>query len=204
MTSASNTSAILEQSIATPSEVKLIIYHQLPGIELISPAYAGIGTKCYLSPDQNVDVGFIAEASFNIDFTQEEYIGVLMYKLQKKHTNQSNENAISNENEVTYIQLVITWKGYKYGKPYVYSFLIEHDKECVWSGDRLVKLATQNKLFNIKHASIKETWLIHDNTVLMTNLNVIREEEYYELEMTISETSIKYDTRRPWYIGLDR
>jgi hypothetical protein len=44
---------------------------------------------------------------------------------------------------------------------------------------------------------------MHDNTVLMTSLNVTRE-ECYKLEMTISEGSIKDDTQRPHYIDMDK
>jgi hypothetical protein len=47
--------------------------------------------------------------------------------------------------------------------------------------------------------------LIHDNTVLITRMNVTREEECYKLEITVAESSIENnDTQRPYYIDLDR
>jgi hypothetical protein len=46
--------------------------------------------------------------------------------------------------------------------------------------------------------------LIHNNIGLKTRLNITREEEYCKLEMTITETSIKDDTRRLQYIDMDR
>jgi hypothetical protein len=40
--------------------------------------------------------------------------------------------------------------------------------------------------------------------VFMTRVNVTCEEEYYKLEMTISEGSVQDDTRRIRYIDVDR
>jgi hypothetical protein len=48
-----------------------------------------------------------------------------MYKLQRKDIDEFNEEAISNEDEATYIQLVIIWKVYKSERFYVYSFPID-------------------------------------------------------------------------------
>jgi hypothetical protein len=45
---------------------------------------------------------------------------------------------------------------------------------------------------------------MHDNTVLMTRMKATLEEEYYKLEMIMSETNIKYDTQRLLYIDMDR
>jgi hypothetical protein len=48
-----------------------------------------------------------------------------------------------------------------------------------------MKLAECYELFDMQHGSIEETWLMHDNTVLMTSLNVTHEAERYKLEMII-------------------
>jgi hypothetical protein len=92
------------------------------------------------------------------------------------------------------------WKVHKSGIFYVYSSLMEHDKNCVWDKDKLMKLTWHYKLFYIQHSPIEDTWLMHNNTVLMIRVNVTFEEEYYKLEMTISEGSMNKDTRRIWYI----
>jgi hypothetical protein len=67
----------------------------------------------------------------------------------------------------------------------------------------LEDLAEYYKLFNMQYDLIEDTWLMRDNTVLMTSLNITREPEWYKLKMTISRTSIKYDTQRLRYIGLN-
>jgi hypothetical protein len=181
-----------------PSKVKLIIRNQFPGVELISPLYCSDGTECYLPPNQRVDFGFTTQIGFNIAPGQEP-IGVLMYKLQRKNM---DEKATSSE-EATCIQLFMIWNVNNSREFCIYSHLIEHDKGHVWDKDKLMKLAKCYKLVNIQYGSIKETWLMHDNTVLMTSLNMIHEEDY-ELEIIISEGSISDNTQRLKYIDLDR
>jgi hypothetical protein len=181
-----------------PSKVELTIHHQFPGTELVSPVYASKGATCYLSPDQSVDIGSTAQVGFNINLSQSESIGALMYKLQRKNTNEFDGD------EAACIQFVIIWKVDDSKEFCVASFLIEHDKGCAWDRDGLMKLAEHYSAFNIQHGPVEETWLMHDNTVLMTSLSVTHEEECCELEMTISETSIKDDTQRLLYIDMDR
>jgi hypothetical protein len=182
----------------TSSKVKLVIHHQFSGIELISPVYAGKGITCHLSPDQIVDVGSTTQAGFNIDPGLWWWpSGVLMYKLQKNNIDQSND-------EATYIQLIMIWNVNRSKNFFVNSFIAEYDQGCVWDEDRLMKLAKNCRPFNIQHGSIEDTWLMHDHTVLMTRMDITREEKCYKIEMTISETSIKDDTQRIQYIDMER
>jgi hypothetical protein len=181
-----------------PSKVELTIRYQFPDIELTSPVYADKNATCYLSPDQRVDAGSATQAGFNIDPGWNMSTGALMYKLQRKNIDQSNEE------EATCIQIVIIWKVNIYHRFRVVSRLIEHDEDHVWDSDRLMELVKYWKLYDIKHGLIEETWLMHDNTVLMTGMNVTYEEKCYKLEMTISRTNVKDDTERPRYINVDR
>src|SRR5690606_10282270 len=130
----------------------------------------------YLSPDQRVDVGSTAQVGFNIDSSQKESIGVLMYKLQRKSTDQPNE-------EATCIQLVIIWKVNSCREFLAVSFLIEHSKSDVLHEYKLMELDKYYKLFDVQYGIIEDTWLMHDNTVLMTSVNVTCEEGCYKLEM---------------------
>jgi hypothetical protein len=95
-----------------PSRSELVIHHQFPGVELVSPVYAFDGAKCYLPPDQRVDAGSTTQVGFNVDLVQEEAEGALMYKLKKKNIDQSNEETMSSE-EAVCIQLVMVW-GFSY------------------------------------------------------------------------------------------
>jgi hypothetical protein len=199
MTSTRDTGAILKQSAKAPSKVNLMIHHQFPGIELVSPICAGKGATCYLSPDQSVVVDSTTQAGFKFNPNRDESIGILTYEL--KNVKQLNEEVIS---DGVYIQLVMIWKVHKSGRFYAYSFLIEHDKSRVWKRGELMKLAQHYESFIIQHGPIEDTWLMHNNTVLMIRANVTFEEEYYKLEMTISEGSINKYTRRIWYIDAEK
>jgi hypothetical protein len=185
-----------------PSKVELVIYQQCSGIELVSPVYVNNGT-CYLSPNQRVYVGSTTQVGFNIDPTQKEPSGALMYELQKKNTDQSANNIISGEDEAKCVQLVIIWQVWHFKYVHINSLLITHDRGHVWDKDDLMQLAKRYGACH-SHGPIENTWLIRDNTVLMTSLNAAHEEEYYGLRMTISEGSMKCDTLRPRYFYVDR
>jgi hypothetical protein len=183
-------------------KVKLVIRHRFPGIELVSPVYASDGAECPLPPDQRLDVDSTTRVDFNLNITQNESTGILMYEL--KTTTQSNQNVISSEDEVRCIQLAIIWKINNSKELCVVSYLIEHDKYHVWDRDELMKLVKRYQVFSVQYTPIEETYLIQDNTVLMTYLYITREGEGYKLDMTISEERIRDDTQRPWYIDVDR
>jgi hypothetical protein len=182
------------------SRIELMIHHQFPGIELSSPAYASRHARCCLRPEQKVNVGTTMQAYFNINPDQDEAISILMCKLERININELSEN------ETTCIQLLVVWKIDRLKRFYVVTYLMEHDKSHVWNRSKLIKLAEgEDKLFDILYCPVEETWLIHDNLVLKTKVNITHKEECYKLEITISEMSIKDDdTRRPWYIDMDR
>jgi hypothetical protein len=198
---AESASARLRSSTSTAPEVKLVIHHQFAGIELVSPVYAYDSATCYLSPDQKVVVGSTTQAGFNIDLAQGEPIGILMYEL--KNMKQSNMDTISSEDETKCIKFFMVWKIINSKKFYINWHIIVHDKGRIWDRDKLIELAKWSDTFNIQHSPIEETYLMHNNTALMTRVNVTCEEECYKLEMTISETSIKHNTWRPWHFEMD-
>jgi hypothetical protein len=185
----------------TPSKVKLILHHQFPDTELVSPVHAGDGVECYLSPDQTVDVGSTTQAGFDIDLTQEEPISILTYEL--KYKKQLHKDAISSEDEASCILLYIVWKFSDAKECCVVSDMIEYDQGCVWDRDNLMKLARRYNTVNI-HIPTENTHLMRDNTVLLTRMNMACEEECYKLEMTISEGSMRYNTWKLEHIDVYR
>jgi hypothetical protein len=181
----------------TLPKMKLVINNQFPGIELVSPLYYSNGAVCYLSPDQRVDVGSTMQAIFNIDPDQGLSTVALIYTLQRKDVDQSNEE------EVTCIRLFVNWMFFSPEEIYIALDLIEYDRDHVWDNDGLFNLALYYRPVDIQDNIIEETYLMYDNTVLMERANITYEGECCKLEITISETSIKDDTRRIQYIGLD-
>jgi hypothetical protein len=102
----SNDDTIRQRPNDAPSKVKLVIHHQLLGIELVSPMYVSDGATCYLLPEHRVRAGSTVQVGFKIDLTQGESVGVLMYKLQRKCVDQSNVYLAPSE-EVTCTLLII-------------------------------------------------------------------------------------------------
>jgi hypothetical protein len=188
MISTSSTDDILEQSVAAPSKVKLVIYHQFHGIELVSPVYDSVNATCYLSPDQRVDVGSTTQVGFNIDLSQSESFGALIYNLQRKNTNQSNEEIISSE-EVTCTQLFMLWKVTNSKEFLVNPYLAEHDRNHIWNEDNMADLIRCHDMFDIQYDPIEEAWPMHNDTILSIKANVTYEAECYKLETTIFEIS---------------
>jgi hypothetical protein len=192
----------------TPPEVRLVVHHQFPGIELISPVYACENATCHLSPDQKVDAGSTTQIGFNItNFSQgpswRKPIGTLMYELKRKNTKQFNKNVISSEDEAARTQFVIRWEVNESKEFRVKSYPMECNKRETWNGDRLMRMDVYRPIFSI-YVPIEITYLMRDSTVLMTRANVTYEEKCYKLEITISEGSIKDDTQRIQYYGTGR
>jgi CRISPR/Cas system-associated endoribonuclease Cas2 len=204
MASTRNTSVIPKLSASVPSEVKMELHNQISGIELISPAYASDDAACNLLPKQKLAVGSTTQIGFKIDFSLEEPNGILIYELKRKNTNQFNEDIISNEDEARCVQLVIVWKFSPSKGFLVVSRLIEHDKDRIWDRNELMNLAKSYYLYDLQNSIFELTYLMRDNTVLITRMNVTRTKRSCKLEITISEGSMKNDTRRPQYIGLNR
>jgi hypothetical protein len=175
-----------------------MIHHQFPDIELVSPIYANRFARCDLRPGQNVNAGSVMQTCIKFNPKRNNPIGILMYKLKRKNTDKSNE-------EATCIQLVMIWKVNKSKSFDAASLLIEHDKFQTWNRHKLMKLTeVVYKPYNIQQCPVEETWLLHNNMVLNTRVNITHEERCYKLEMTVSETSVKDDTQRPLYIDVDR
>jgi hypothetical protein len=181
---------------STPSRLKLMIRNLCPSIKLTYPVYVSNDATCYLSPDQTVNVGSTTQAGFKNNLFCKNSSGALLYMIQRKNTH--------GRNEVTCTQFLIAWEVRGSGELFIALDLIEHDKNRTLDKNGLAKLAKDQRGFNIQCGLIEDTWIMHDNTVLMTRVNVIRETKCYRLEMTISEASVKDDTQRPRYIGLNR
>jgi hypothetical protein len=190
---------VKRRRINSAPTIELMIHHQFPGIELVSPIYASHNARCSLQPEQKVNAGSTMKTCFKVNPDQYEFISILMCKLERKNTDELNED------EATCIQFVVIWKIDGFKGLQVVTYLIEHDQYHVWDRNKLMKLTDEeDKLFGIHHCPVEETWLIHDNRVLKTRVTITREEECYRLEMTVSETSIKDDTKRLYYIDVDR
>jgi hypothetical protein len=174
-----------------------MIHHQFPDIELVSPIYANRFARCDLRPGQNVNAGSVMQTCIKFNPKRNNPIGILMYKLKRKNTDKSNE-------EATCIQLVMIWRVNKSKSFNAASLLIGHDKFQTWNRHKLMKLTeVVYKPYDIQQCPVEETSLLHNNMVLSTRVNITREEKCCKLEVAIDETSGEGDTLRPPCLDVD-
>jgi hypothetical protein len=179
--------------------VKLNIHNQCLNVDLVSPIYnISYGLECHRSPDHKVCAGDAARSDFIIKDTFERS-GALIYKLQKRQTHESTETDKSTSSNA---HLLVIWGIYEH-KELLYAdvLLVEHDKGFILSSDRLENLYHENfRLeWDLDSAiewftdSAKKTWLMDDNTVLMTTFEIMNED--FILNITISEVERDNSTR---------
>jgi hypothetical protein len=71
--------------------LNITIHNQHPNLELTSPIYCNNGTVCLTSPSQQIDAGSATKASFGIVPKQRGSKGALLYKLQRRHANETRD-----------------------------------------------------------------------------------------------------------------
>jgi hypothetical protein len=145
-------------------------------------------------PDKEVDTGNTMCVDFKSSLATLE--GVLAYKLQRKYKETDNQS------ELIHTLLFIAWKSEGYKKFRVYTQLTECDKTFCWNNFRLREYYQRyvNQL-NTYTVSSKNTWLIHDGTILMTGLELNFAQRDGVLNITISEGIKDEHTKRPIWIN---
>jgi hypothetical protein len=113
----------------------------------------------------------------------------LTYRLQKRH--------FKFDDEPTYTLLFVTWKLEGYKVLHAYMHLIECDKQIKWNSYKLKEYCQRyHSQLDTYTDPIKDTWLIHDDTVLMTRLELDFTQSYGVLKITISERIKDGHTKR--------
>jgi hypothetical protein len=176
------------------------IHNQYQGLELTSPVYFSNGTTCRVSPSQQTDTGTIMQASFGIAFKQETFEGALLYKLQRKHSNRSDDQPDNStapvEDTETGIYLLVLWNVESdYHRFRV--CLITCVDEFTWDEDKLWALYKEysDQVYESYRSSIV-TWLMHSNAVMETRFDV-KYGSGYKLNIGLSERSERHDMREP-------
>jgi hypothetical protein len=174
----------------------------------VSPVYFSNGTTCRIFPSQQGDICTTTEASFGIDSKQEDVKGSLLYKLQRKHTtntdNQPNSNSVSTENTTTNIYLLVVWNAISVQHSF-YTCLIEcNDDNFTWDEDKLWALYREyDDQFYKDYKSNTITWSMHDGTVMKTRVSLTYGPNY-KLDIDISEGTVNYEIKEPMQIDPKR
>jgi hypothetical protein len=186
--------------------LNIAIHNQYPSLELVSPVYCSIGTVYCVPPNQQVDTGTMTEASFRRRPNSYFFKGALLYKLQRKHANrtdnQPNTSTTSIKDTATSIYLLVSWH-YKYSHK-LYVCLIECTNDFTWDEDKLWVLHRKYFFeFHWQRKPIIMTWLIYGDAVMKTKLDITYEPDF-KLDIIISEGAEKYNTKDPISIDTER
>jgi hypothetical protein len=190
--------------------LNIIIHNQYPGLELTSPVYCSNGTTCHALPSQQIDTGNTMEASFGINSRYGYFNGILLYKLQRKHTtktgNHPNNSTASIGDTATNIYLLVLCNIFNiddYGNDY-YACLLECADDFTWDEDKLWALYHQYLgRIHANYRYIVTLWLMNDGAVIKTGLDITYGSDY-KFNIFISKGTGKYHMEKPMRIDLER
>jgi hypothetical protein len=177
--------------------MKVNIHNQCSDFKLTDIRYFSSGARHNEAPAREVDAGNIM--SFELTPFRTMFEGVLMCKLWRKDVESDNQP------ELLYTLLLMAWKSEGYKKFYMFVQLLECDKAFRWDEikpkEYYRRYAGQLSPYT---SPIKETWLLPDSTVLMTELELNFTLVNRRLNITISEGTWNECTKRPEWINMKR
>jgi hypothetical protein len=189
--------------------LNITICNLYPDLKLISPVYFNNRTACHVSPNQQIDTGDTMEASFGIDSERDYLEGALLYKLQRKHVdktdNQPNNSTVSTKDTTTNTYLLVVWNdGEKWINYRFYVYLIECANDFIWDEDKLWALCKEYE--DKFHKNYKDniiTWLMNDGILMKTRFDITYGSDY-KLDVIISEGVWGCNMLNPIKIDLER
>jgi hypothetical protein len=192
-------------SLKFQSPTSVIIHNQCLNIELISPVYFGNGTVYHGLSDQQIDINAAIKIRLEINATQDEFEGALLYKLQMNFHNPHDMDVSTTETHVmNYSYMLVAWKM-RDSEPFVHIVLIEYTEKFVWNEDKLKKLYDKSCDRLKKYDDIiSDAWIIDDNMTLKTVSKIENLETNFELNISISEEEKKDHAVRSLCLDLER
>jgi hypothetical protein len=144
------------------------------------------------------------EASFGVYAHDRYFEGVLLYKLQRNHAtnidNQPNSSTESIKNTATNIYLLVVW-DFEDDHHEFRVCLIECTANFIWNEDKLWVLYWEYKKQFLKdYESNPITWSMNGCAVIETRFDVTYESDY-KLDITISEGTTNHEVKEPMKIN---
>jgi hypothetical protein len=183
------------------------IYSQCSNIKLLSPVYFGNGATCPQLSSQQIDTSTKMIACFEINATQDDFEGALLFKLQRYSDSQYDIDTSITETDksgATHLHMLVAWKG-KDSKPFLHIALVEHAKEFTWNEDELRKLYDKNRGWLKEYDNVtSNVWLMNNNMVVKMVSKVRGIKENFELSIFIYEEEMNKYAMKPLCIDLKR
>jgi hypothetical protein len=175
--------------------------------KLASPIFFGDGVVCPKLSDSRIDIGTKTSTSFEINATEDEFEGALLFKLQRYADSKRDMNASTTEtdkNNATCVHMLAIWKVND-SKLFVRTVLVEHTKGFAWNGDKLKELYHKNRSWLKEYDdTISDTWLVDTNMILKTSFRAGNLKRTIELSISISEREKDDYAMRPLCVNLKR
>jgi hypothetical protein len=179
-------------SVKFQPTMKVNIHNQCLDFNLMDRRYLGSGAYWNEHPYWKLDTNNMMSTDM-IPFLS-TFGGFLTYELEKKYTKPDD---LSESNAC---RLYIGWKSENYKELHVFVQLIEYDKTFSWDKIKLKDYYQRctNQLSTYTDP-IRDTWLIFDGTVLMTELELDFTQRDGVLNITISEgVEDEYTRKSVW------
>jgi hypothetical protein len=190
--------------------LNITVHNQYPSLELMPPVYFS-ASRCHVFPSQQTDTSTIIEASLGMDSKHEFLKGALLYKLQRKHVNgtdnQSDNSIASIKDVTTNVHLLVVWDVKEFRRTFR-ACLIECTDDFTWDEDKLWILRHYygrqiNGVYKYSITNGTITWLLNSKTVLKTKLDVIYGSDC-KLTIVISEGTGKNEMSEPIQVDQGR
>jgi hypothetical protein len=177
-------------SFAPRPTIEVNIHNRCSDVDLRFGAWFNTGLDWNWYFDEEVDAGSMMSVKLTPFLSTSG--SILTYKLQSEH------GRFGNQPESTYIQLFIVWKYEVYKELRVCTHLVECDEYVRWNEAKLEEYYQRyaNQLSTYT-GPIRDTWLMHDNRVLMTVSELYFTQSDSILNITISESVEDEHSKRP-------
>jgi hypothetical protein len=177
--------------------MRVSVHNQHSDFRLTDGGWFNAGASWNKEPKKGTDVDNMTSVEL-IPFLS-IFEGVMTYELRRK------DIEFDDQHEPTYVRLFVAWKSEGYKKFHLFIHLTEYNESMRWN-EVMLKECYYNHInrLNIYTDPIKDTWLIPDDTVLVTELELDFTQRDGVLNITISKGVEDEHTRRPEWINLGR
>jgi hypothetical protein len=189
-------------SLTFQSAIDVTIDNRCVDIELTCPVYFTKDATYHIQLPRQVDSKSSMKVNFKTCINQDTFGGALLYHLQRKKNDESDNRSDTEKDASIGAQLLVIW-GCERNKLYSHALLVEHESTITWSKDELKRLYDIYKRhYNTEFISDIDEWWLDDTTKLKTTC-----EKFYrgfEMNVIMSEEDDLLCPKKPLRIILDR
>jgi hypothetical protein len=195
---------ICNVSFTFPETMVMTIHNLCRDIKLVSPVRFCNRGRYYKYSVKRTNTGIMLKTGFRFALNQDVLTGILMYKMKMKRNTRSNRRSNIDkaiEEESGMMRLLVTWKIEHFGQLKVNVMPVEYDDELVLNEDKSAQL--YEKVNDIPTNYYRNTWLMHDNTVLAVAHEAMWKNDL-ELNIAVSKGVKDEHTSQPMWIDPKR